>query len=561
MSLEALPCELLYKVVDWVRRDRREQITIPGLVADARNRLVAKSFWAASKNVPAFPFDAELNYDKVGGNADVRIVRSVTRGGCFYRNVSAGYPLVIDNLHKGLLIARDRGTGHVYALIVKEACHEQAALPQLAEERRRWGVTQAAPFNVPALHPSIRHTYDALLPISTHEKEFWDGLDQGVYAKYVHAELDVYELVIGLCGNNANYQYNMACFDQVFGLHSDKSLDSVGLRRVVKPDRRQHNTFLQNAVFVDAVQGFYSDLSKREMVPFQGPVGSNMSATFSLAFDRFAPMNGEIQGSLGKEIRMEQRRMHTTTMRTVDAVEWDEYINGCCVDTCVLNLHDDESPISDTDKHKLRYRVPSLCAMCGHFDEPKHAECGGWYVHIDNHGLNAKQLKLLVGPPRRHDPEGYRRRLAQQALDRAERECAKKNALALGGPDAASSSAETAILDDDSPLAAPRVRSREAAKQARSDLSTILTDDNDTYSTGEMKRKRQDLDDEHPGDDARFAADDEEEDPMYDSDAEYREHDTRTRAQKHAERFAEARNQMREQQIANMIPSDDEDDI
>ena len=66
MSLSTLPTELFHVVVEAVRRDRRGRVTIPGLVADARNRRVNRAFRAASQDVRAPGFDALVRFMSSG---------------------------------------------------------------------------------------------------------------------------------------------------------------------------------------------------------------------------------------------------------------------------------------------------------------------------------------------------------------------------------------------------------------------------------------------------------------------------------------------------------------
>ena len=91
--------------------------------------------------------------------------------------------------------------------------------------------------------------------------------------------------------------------------------------------------------------------------------------------------------------------------------------------------------------------------------------------------------------------------------------------------------------------------------------------ENKTYSTGELKKQEQDPDDSEPENDAQFAADNADEEPMFDSDDEWvdsRDNEKRSRTERLAERRQEAVDEMNRRARANlamMLPSDDEDDL
>ena len=90
--LHELPAELLHVVIGHVRAERNSGlVTLPGLVADARNRRVCKLLRAASAAVPAEGFDATFEFDTVDGERLPRTVRAVAgktypTGGLRYRN-------------------------------------------------------------------------------------------------------------------------------------------------------------------------------------------------------------------------------------------------------------------------------------------------------------------------------------------------------------------------------------------------------------------------------------------------------------------------------------------
>ena len=202
---------------------------------------------------------------------------------------------------------------------------------------------------------------------------------------------------------------------------------------------------------------------------------------------------------------------------------------------------DPPGPVVDKDKHWIA--VPPVCAAMGHFDAPAHAQCGDWYVHIQSHGYNDKQLRTLVGRPRRNDMEAYRRQLAKLALDRAERKRAEQTALVLRQQQPAQQPAQQPLSTIAS---APRISPREAALNAREGTEACVRNDNAVFNTGRVDAALQDQDsrdDEAAGlvDDC-VAGHNEAllEDNLVDEDYDYEPDDVRPEREKKRARLAEA---------------------
>ena len=515
MSFSALPQELLHLFVKAVRLDRRGRVTIPGLVADARNRRVNRAFRAASADLPAPGFDAIVHCTRIGERRLPTVVmrnhrRSYATGGVYYRSLTMPY--------SGLLLARQPATGRLHALLVND---EHASFPGHMHTCD-WDLNR---YSLATNEQPRPPTYNPLHPLSV----IWPHRK-----RLVQHVLDIRELVLNVCGNNADYENNLALFDQVVGapmrdpggrVHTQrricielpKYLSDLGPHQEVEGVASRYNRSLPP---VDDWGGYNPD-------PYPSPTGWQRSvARFQLHPVRFTTAGS--RPHLTPEVSM--------VVRTI--------VDPLPKSRSVFGRHQDEPTPAPGS---LESAVPSLSAMCGFFDEPAHAECCGWYAHIDNHGLTPAALKELVGLPRRNDAEAYRRALARLALDRAERKRA----------------AQTALVVHTGAASAPRARPREAAAHAGILVGEAIAEDNDTYATGELKRKRQERDE--PADvqaaDARYAADNEIEDPLYDSDPEYEEDDRRTRTQKLAERRAEALAEMQALEEARKQPSDDEDDL
>ena len=511
MSLSTLPTELFHVVVEAVRRDRRGRVTIPGLVADARNRRVNRAFRAASQDVRAPGFDALVQGVWIGGE---RVPTCITNnagapyatGGVYYRDLKMPYA--------GLLIARQPTTGRVHALVVNDARGEVGdgvekkayCLPYL----RLYSATENEPPKPPASHVAYPH---------------WSV---GRNRLVVYA-INLKELVLNLCGNNADYENNLHLFD---------ALVQSPMR---DPGGRTHT---RRSIHVDS-STFHGSAGVRQAV---GAVCSRFAAAVGNDQRHYptiwTPTECEVKFQLQASRQATAARTLLTPEVCMQLPPAGGVLNHGNPGRATLGRHQHE-PAPNPDS--IESAVPSLSAMCGYFDEPAHAECCGWYTHIDSHGLPPAALKELIGLPKRNDAEAYRRALARVALDRAEQKRA----------------AQTALVVHTGVAGAALARPREAATAAGFRLGATIADENDTYSTGELKRKHQERDEPEAvqAADAQYAADNEPEDPMYDSDAEYVEDDRRSRAQKLAERRAEACAEMKALEEARKQPSDDEDDI
>ena len=530
MGLVQLPTELFHKIIRRIRRDKK-QITIPGLVADARNRRVCKLFREASKDVPAEVFDAIFEFDTVEGTRLPKVVRvygsrAYPTGGAYYRNAQC--PTM------GLLIARRPSTGQVYVMTVNDGHRRHG---QLIRSCAVYNPTAWCLHDMPA-----KWTPDAVA-------KGWN--EPRCAALLVSGVLDVREFVLTLCGKNANYDYNLEHFDRlVFSPRSPiiATAESAPLPTVaVELDAYETRGEFDRCVVADLARYNVNNAWKAglEWVGSSTPTPYShqgrrieMSANVRFAVSRFdaAARNPAATRSwLSREIALrlvfpEDLPNSSEIQRTYPYTDF-----------MILNRHDLEEGPADN--------VPSLSKLCGFYDEPKHAECGGWYVNLDSHGLNQATLKLTVGTPRRNDMESYRRRLAEYAYSRAER----------------IEAARTAIVEASS--SNTRSWKREAAKRAHLETRDTVQTENKTYSTGELKKQEQDPEDSEPENDAQFAADNAEEDPMYDSDDEWRasrNNEKRSRTQRLAERRQEVVDEMERREKANrasLLPSDDEDDL
>ncbi|MAQ22633.1 MAG: hypothetical protein CMK83_00275 [Pseudomonadales bacterium] len=548
MGLAQLPTELFHKIVRRIRRDDK-QITIPGLVADARNRRVCKLFRDASKDVPAEVFDAIFEFDTVEGVRLPKVVRvygsrAYPTGGAYYRNATC--PTM------GLLIARRPSTGQVYVMTVNDSHRRHG---QLIRSCANYSPIEWCLHDMP-----VKWTADAV-------EKGWH--EPRCAALLVSGVLDVREFVLTLCGKNANYDYNLEHFDRlVFSPRPPVLAVAASAHRGSRngyPFARGSAPLPTVSVELDAYEtrGEFDRCVVADLARYNANnawkagldwVGSStptpyshqgrrieMSANVRFAasrFDMVARNPAATRSCLSREIALrlvfpedlpnssEIQRMYPFT------------------DYMILNRHEREEGPADN--------VPSLSKLCGFYDEPKHAECGGWYVNLDAHGLSPATLKLTVGTPRRNDMESYRRQLAEYAYSRAERIEAARTAIVEAS---SSSTANT------------RSWKREAAKRAHLETRETVQAENKTYSTGELKKQEQDPEDSEPENDAQFAADNAEEEPMYDSDDEWRnsrDNEKRSRAQRLAERRQEVVDEMDRREKANrasLLPSDDEDDL
>jgi len=541
--LHELPTELLHVVVRHVRAERGSGlITLPGLVADARNRRACKLLRTASADVPAEVFDAAFEYDTVEGELLPRLVRGTgapyPTGGVHYRNACRP--------SNGLLIARRAATGRVYVMTVHDG--------QRSDDGR-YLIRSEARFDAKGW--CTHDTPVVWTPASAQDN--W--MEARCEFQLVTAVLDVREFVLTLCGKNANYDYNLEHFDRlVFHPRSAKRGQARGYLPTVSVELAAYCTkrHYDRQIVAELARYNSQNTWKNEANVYNEPythqrVRRERSADVRFAVSRFddaATQVGATRGFLSREIHL-----IVSTPCTSLAHQGATYRT----DDMVLNRHDRETGPPDN--------VPSLSKLCGFYDTPAHAECCGWYVNLDSHGLSPEMLKLLVGRPRRNDMETYRRALAEHALMRAERLLAARTALV-----AASSSDEGAPQRRDAAVqagVAARAWKRDAAVQAGHDTRVLIDEDNKTYSTGEKQASEQPDDDEHKEADAQYAADNRPETPRYDSDDDWdpaRDNDRRTRTQRMAERRQEAVGEMeareRESAMAStMLPSDDEDDL
>ena len=555
MALAQLPTELFYKIVRRVRRDAK-QITLPGLVADARNRRVCKLFRAASMDIPAEAFDALFDFDTVEGVRLPKVVRpnpgrAYPTGGVYYR--SAECPTT------GLLIARRPVTGRVYVMTVNDGFRfsPKEGLLRTCAARDLVGWCK---HDVP-----VKWTPDAV-------QRGW--LDPRCASLLVSAVLNVREFVLTLCGKNANYDYNLEHFDRL--VFHPKPMSRQTWRGGAPPFEPGSAPL----PFVNVDLGAYetraefdrcivADLARYNLNNAWKPglawAGSTpapyshqgrrveLSANVRFATNRFdasASNPGATRSFLSREIAFRLVFPEDQPRPTELSITYPS------TDVMILNRHDREHGPADS--------VPSLSKLCGFHDEPKHAECCGWYVNLDSHGLSPTALKMTVGTPRRNDMESYRRRLAEHAYSRAERIEAARMAIVVAPAAAAAGTSAGASAASSSDA---RSWKRDAAKRAHLETRETVAAENKTYSTGELKQQEQDPDDSEPENDAQFAADNAEEEPMFDSDDEWvdsRDNERRSRTERLAERRQEAVAEMKRRDRANlamMLPSDDEDDL
>lgn len=555
MALAQLPTELFYKIVRRVRRDAK-QITLPGLVADARNRRVSKLFRAASMDIPAEAFDALFEFDTVEGVRLPKVVRpnrgrAYSTGGVYYR--SAKCPTM------GLLIARQPATGRVYVMAVSDS-FRVSPKHHLMRSSAETDLVAWCKHDMPA-----KWTPDAA-------QNGW--LEPRCPNLLVSAVLNVREFVLTFCGKNANYDYNLEHFDRL--VFHPKPMSRQTWRGGESPF--EPGSAPLPFVNVDLVA--YETRAEFDRCIVADLARYNLNNTWKPGLDwagSSAPQPYSHQGSrveMSANVRFATNRFDESTSNPVatrsflsreialrlvvpeDQPRSAEFSKAYpSTDCMILNRHDRERGPADS--------VPSLSKLCGFHDEPKHAECCGWYVNLDSHGLSTAVLKMTVGTPRRNDMESYRRRLAEYAYSRAERIEAARTAIVAAPTTATSATSATSAT----PGADARAWKRDAAKRAHLETRATVQTENKTYSTGELKKQEQDPDDSEPENDAQFAADNAEEEPMFDSDDEWvdsRDNERRSRTERLAERRKEAVDEMKRRDRANLamlLPSDDEDDL
>lgn len=487
-GLNDLADELLDVIVGFVRRDPHGRITVPGLAACARNRRVCRRFRAASARVPAAPYDC-TSLERTA--PDGAMYTGAINGGKLFRSRTW--------LTNGLVLARWPATGRVEAHLV-------------TEERPNAVATEP---HCPTITPSMGHPAPG-----------WrDGPRFPLRLRY---KLDLRECVRVLSGQNADFNLNLKLFDQM--CHGIVGADGRRQTRMFPVNMVEYDANESHAQFVDAEasEGDMQALERYDML------GSGWSGVCTMYFN---PERNPIAGYrpahiLGLEIKFNAGLVSNH----LDESARPHAMRGCVCAT--VGPAEDDLPGPVVDKNKFWVAVPPLCAAMGYFDAPAHAQCGDWYVHIQSHGYTEKQLRVLVGRPRRNDVEAYRRQLAQLALDRAERRRAEQTALVVHQQSQQPQQLTAA--------SAPRMRPREAALNAREGTEACVQSDNSVFNTGRVDAALQDQDsrdDEAAGlvDDSVAGHDEAQlEDNLVDDDPDYDPDDARPEREKKRARLAEA---------------------
>jgi hypothetical protein len=486
--------ELLDVIVGFVRRDPHGRITVPGLTACARNRRVCRRFRAASARVPAAPYDCTGQERTLSDGA---MYMGAIDGGKLFRSRTW--------VTNGLVLARWPKTGRVEAHLV-------------TEERP----------NVVATEPT------AAAPPMGHPVPEWRGGPR--YPLRLRYKLDLRECVRVFSGQNADFNLNIKLFDQMcYGL---VGADGTRQNRVLSVNILEYDANETHAQMIDATASAY-DLERTEAdlgLPLWSGWTGVCSAYFSANWPRHENGTGHI---VGLEIKL------TARIYPADHTDFgDGRFHSTAWCSAIVGPAEDDPPGPVAEKDRFWVAVPPLSAAMGYFDAPAHAQCGDWYVHIQSHGYDEKQLRVLVGRPRRNDMEAYRRQLAKLALDRAERKRAEQTALVVHRQPQPQPQPQQQLQL--TAASAPRMRPREAALNAREGTEACVRSDNSVFNTGRVDAALQDQDsrdDEAAGlvDDC-VAGHDEAllEDNLVDEDYDYEPDDVRPEREKKRARLAEA---------------------
>lgn len=573
-------------IVHLVRCDPRGAITVPGLVADCRNRRVSRRFQSASRRVPAPPFDSDIEYVWVGisdpnansldgsqkkGQIPRKVPFKIQSGGKRFR--SYGF------MHEAFVLARDAQSGRVHALVTVETATGDRG---------------------------IEDSFGTLcLPVEdeTPELEHPKSIDweERPISNYVSWELSIRDCVRVLCGNNADYLQNMWLFDSVI------------------QETRKHGGALERKKVrcssVSTIEYEHSDNQSRLIRAsylewYTVPLMKGTSSTVQLSdIGSWATVQLQAQRQ-GRSTLINQNNLLLTPEITLNLKSFTQQSSSSFSmsnrRSMILGPAEDDlaGPARNERTHPF-VSVPPLSAVMGFFDAPKHAECGEWFHHIDAHGLSKAVLKALIGPPAK--PNGcrelYRRQLARLTLDAANRRTSLKTAIVpwqnkarqkkrakkskianasslqllfmfnssseeeSDGEDVSPSS-NAVVLWSESAAATLRARPRKMACLASEKIERIVEIENNTFNTGRISASFQDkesraaeasgleIDDSIAGHDEADI-----EDNLVDDDYDFVPNDRRSKSTKKTERIQQcidenfARRQQNMMQLLELNPN------
>ncbi|MAT12686.1 MAG: hypothetical protein CMM02_16955 [Rhodopirellula sp.] len=411
--MDSIDNDTLDLIVHYVRCDPRGAITVPGLVADSRNRQISRRFKSASQRVPAPPFDSDIEYIWVGisdpndkssdGREEKRQIPrkvpfKILSGGKRFR--SYGY------VHEAFVLARDAQSGRVHALVTIEVSTDDCVTEDFL---------RAMCLPVEDKTPELEHPK----PIDWEEHPI---------SNCVAWELSIRDCVRVLCGNNADYMRNMWLFDSV--IQETKKNGGLCERKKVRCSSVSTIEYEHSDNQSRLIRASY--LSWYTMPLINGATSSNVQLS---QIGSWATVQLQAQRK-GRSTLINQNNLLLTPEITLNLKAFTQENSSSFSmsnrRTMIFGpAEDDRAGAARNETTHPFVSVPPLSAVMGFFDASKHAECGEWFHHTDEHGLSKSVLKSLIGPPVK--PNGcrelYRRQLARLALDAARRRTSLKTAI------------------------------------------------------------------------------------------------------------------------------------
>ena len=585
--MDSIDNDTLDLIVHLVRCDPRGAITVPGLVADCRNRRVSRRFLSSSRRVPAPPFDSDIKYVCIGvSDPNAKSLDGNEKNGGIPRNV----PFKIRSggkrfrsygfLNEAFVLARDAQSGRVHALVAVEIPTDDCATEDFFS-------TTCLPLE------------DRTLELEHPKFIDWEKHPTSYCVSW---ELSIRDCVRVLCGNNADYMRNLWLFDSVIQ-ETRKNGGALERKKVrcssVSTIEYEHSDNQSRLIRATYLEWYTMSLFK-----------GCQSTTVQLSeIGSWATVQLQAQRQ-GRSTLIHQNNLLLTPEITLNLKAFTQASSSSFSmgnrRSMILGPADDDlaGPARNESTHPF-VSVPPLSAVMGFFDACKHAECGEWFHHIDAHGLCKSVLKSLIGPPAK--PNGcrelYRRQLARLALDAANRRTSLKTAIVPWQNNArqkkrtkkskisnasslqllfmfnssseeesddedVSPSSNAMVLWSESAAATLRARPRKMACLASERIERIVEIENNTFNTGRISASFQDEESraaEASGleiDDSIAGHDEAEiEDNLVDDDYDFVPNDRRSKSSKKNERIQQcldenfARRQQNMMQLLELNPN------